>query len=140
MERTIPWIGYNFYGRTISLDIEERSKLQVEKLRLANDGLEKVLNQAYPVILVQDVMAAGDTTILPETVLASDPIGISCYVIRTIKKSSLNQKTPVIALGSFINGYNPEQRYLEAGADMVIDLSQSSYKKPANEILKILKL
>lgn len=140
MEKNIPWIGYqpSHYTKPILKDLTEIARVKVTRLDNADDGLENVINQRYPAIIVQDILTTDNPGILPREIARKNYPAIACYVIRTIKKSAMNKDTPVIVLGTFINGYNPEQKYTEAGADMAIDIAVDS-RKAASKILKMLE-
>lgn len=138
MEQTIPWIGYEYFANAVLYSIEERTGLKVSKFKWASDGLEGVLNKEFPVILVHDVVACGDPKVLPGSIAPTEYPKIAQHIIKTVKLSEFGKHTPVIAIGTFMDGYTPAKKYLEAGADKVINLMNTTPSQASNDIAMIL--
>jgi hypothetical protein len=119
MEKNIAWIGYVMQLNPLSTEIKLELGRKVDKLRNAETGLEAATTREYPIILVNDIVPAGDLE-LPNGVEVGDGHGIGAYVIRRIRETEINRNTPILVThcGYFI-GYSPEKAakmYKEAGA------------------------
>lgn len=119
MERNLLWIGYVMQLDALRIEVELEHGREFDEVCDARGGLEATANEQYPLILVNDVVPAGDL-VLPEQISVDDVVGIGCHVIKQIRSEGQNRITPIMVthIGHFV-GYDPKtaiRMYQEAGA------------------------
>ena len=121
---TIPWIGFiPQLGWAADL-VEVKLGKKVECISGAAEGLQKVLAEQFPLILINEDVAAGELQ-LPQDLWVGDSVGIACHVIGQIRRSSPYTSILVSQLN------HPPSQYLKAGATACINWKEYGVRPPS---------
>jgi len=138
MNLVIPLIGYGEELEPFCYSVEDELKIKIDKSpRLADQALEMIAQKEFPLILINDTLAAGNL-ILPHNTVIDDYPQIAQYCISQIRLSKDNAATPIVALLYPMKEYVEIRDYRAVGATHCIDMCKTSRVENINIIKKYL--
>src|SRR3989344_7491679 len=99
MNLVIPLIGYGEELEPFCYSVEDELKIKIDKSpRLADQALEMIAQKEFPLILINDTLAAGNLILPPNIAIDDYPHDdypqIAQYCISQIRLSKDNAATP----------------------------------------------
>lgn len=122
----IPFIGYKYYPYEAICELLEMKIPNVSIKRddiTASEGLEQIMKEQYPLIIVKDIIRPGNLKILEKNDV-SEPWNpyVTKALIKRIREVPFYEKTPIITTMIDSSGFVEPQEFFDAGANYVIDL------------------
>jgi hypothetical protein len=121
MKTNLALIGYGPHLKSLVLGIKLAHQRDIDWYEDAKTGLEATTREEYPLIFLNDVIAAGNS-VLPEQIGLEDGLEMGCYLIGEIRKG-INKKTPILVMHMFPphKEKTAVRRYMDAGATECIN-------------------
>jgi len=132
--KDISWVvSRTAHLRWAETELDFTLGLKTEHMGFADKALEALLSKKYPLIVMDEVLAAGDLQ-LPEGLGPSMYREIAAYVIKKVREDSPNKDTPIVVMHVGMDT-RPVDLFLKAGATECYDWSKQKSGEEFSDVV-----
>jgi hypothetical protein len=118
MPKELPWVGFSVHATPVGNALE-RLDIKVNRLLFADEALQQVPGNDYPLVVVQHLVSPGEGLKLPGSIHISDGVAIAEYTVGELRRNGVRAPIIVPTLGGPSDEILDENAFLEVGASLV---------------------